>query len=144
MVHTLIISHGELCNGMMDTVKMVAGDDFNAKALPLYPGVTSEEYREQMKKFVEEREDGSGTLIFTDLKGGTPYLSASYLAKNHKICVVTGMNLPLIFGILSEMRETTTLEEISTMVKDPLYQGITSVISGEGGKKREKLSIGKN
>lgn len=35
MVHTLIISHGELCNGMMDTVKMVAGDDFNAKALPL-------------------------------------------------------------------------------------------------------------
>ena len=136
MVHTLIISHGELCNGMMDTVKMVAGDDFNAKALPLYPGVTSEEYREQLKKLVEERED--------DLKGGTPYLSASYLAKNHKICVVTGMNLPLIFGILSEMRETTTLEEISTMVKDPLYQGITSVISGEGGKKREKLSIGKN
>ena len=136
MVHTLIISHGELCNGMMDTVKMVAGDDFNAKALPLYPGVTSEEYREQLKKLVEEREDG--------LKGGTPYLSASYLAKNHKICVVTGMNLPLIFGILSEMRETTTLEEISTMVKDPLYQGITSVISGEGGKKREKLSIGKN
>lgn len=54
------------------------------------------------------------------------------------------MNLPLVFGILSEMCETTTLEEVSTMVKDPLYQGITSVISGEGGKKREKLSIGKN
>lgn len=97
-----------------------------------------------MKKLIEEREDGSGTLIFTDLKGGTPYLSASYLAKDHKICVVTGMNLPLIFGILSEMCETTTLEEISTMVKNPLYQGITSAISGEGGKKREKLSIGKN
>lgn len=36
------------------------------------PGDTSEEYREQLKKLIEEREDGSGTLIFTDLKGGTP------------------------------------------------------------------------
>ena len=116
MVHTLIISHGELCNGMMDTVKMVAGDDFNAKALPLYPGVTSEEYREQLKKLVEERDKNDGPELQLQLQS----IYRAYF--NHPSTFYYDQDAEYI---LNEMGQNYGGEELLTridMLSELLYQ----------------------
>lgn len=144
MVNVILISHGRFCEGLLDSLRMIGGDDFGVKAVPLFPGDTVEAYREKLEYELKEA-SGEGTLVLADIKCGTPYQSAAYLSKTYKMALVTGMNLPMLLSAVLERDETDTLETISARAADNENYGIERTISGEGVKKqRAKLSINKS
>lgn len=62
MVNVVIISHGEFCEGLLSSLKMIAGDTFGVKAVPLIPGEAPESYREKLADTLSsysEKEQGS-------------------------------------------------------------------------------------
>ena len=46
MVNIILISHGVFCEGLLSSLKMIAGDEFGVRAVPLFPGETVDAYRE--------------------------------------------------------------------------------------------------
>lgn len=145
MVGVVIISHGAFCEGLLDTLKMVGGDDFGVKAVPLFPGETVNVYREKLEKVIRESEQGQGVLVLSDIKGGTPYQSAAYLAKDNRMALVTGMNLPMLLTATIERSEDDTLEALAERAADKEKLGVEKTVFGKGERKhRAKLSINKN
>ena len=60
---------------------------------------------------------GDGVLILTDMFGGTPSnISLSFL-EEHRIEVVTGINLPMLIK-LATLTEDKPLDELATFVKE--------------------------
>ena len=138
MVSIILISHGEFCEGLLKSLIMVTGDDYGIKTLALYPGMTADTYREKL-------ENSEGTLILADIVFGTPFQSAAYMSKTHKIGLVSGMNMPMLVAVASERTESSTLKDLIEIATNPDYHGIQGTLFEKGEtKRRGKLSINKD
>ncbi|MGG5318519.1 PTS sugar transporter subunit IIA [Enterococcus sp. AZ072] len=146
MVHVVVISHGAFCEGLLSSLKMISGDTYGVKAVPLIPGEAPESYREKLAKVLSEYENPvAGFIILSDIAGGTPFQSAAYLSKDFKIGLVSGMNMPMLLSLTLAKTEDDTLEDLMKRVTEEECVGIQSKLFGKGEKKqRAKLSVNKN
>ena len=147
MVNIILISHGAFCEGLLDSLKMIAGDTYGVRAVPLIPGESPEAYREKLSLVLDEVHDGSdsGTMILSDIAGGTPYLSAAYLSKTYKIGLISGMNMPMLLTLALERNEDSMLAQMVEKAISSSSIGVKVTLFQEGEKKqRAKLSINKN
>lgn len=146
MVNVVVISHGEFCEGLLSSLKMIAGDTYGVKAVPLIPGEAPESYREKLAEVLSSYEDKeSGFLILSDIAGGTPFQSAAYLSKNFKIGLVSGMNMPMLLSLTLGKTAEDTLDVLVEKATAEDCIGIQGKLFGRGErKKRAKLSINKN
>lgn len=146
MVNVVVISHGEFCEGLLSSLKMIAGDTYGVKAVPLIPGEAPESYREKLAEALVSYEDQEdGFLILADIAGGTPFQSAAYLSKDFKIGLVTGMNMPILLSLTLGKTAEDTLDSLVEKATTEESVGIQSKLFGRGErKKRAKLSINKN
>ncbi|MFV0380914.1 MAG: PTS sugar transporter subunit IIA [Breznakia sp.] len=145
MLKIILISHGGLCNGLLDSLKMVAGDDFGVQTASLLPGMTPESFRKKLKEKLEIIPKENNILVLSDIAGGTPYQSAVYLAKDFNFGLVSGMNLPMLLSLVFEYESKKTISELVAKHSSPEHCGIKGEDFKKGGKKqRAKLSINKN
>ena len=146
MVNVVVISHGEFCVGLVSSLKMIAGDTYGVKAVPLLPGEAPESYREKLKHVLLDYEDqAAGFIILSDISGGTPFQSAAYLSKEFKIGLVSGMNMPMLLSLTLARSDKDSLEELTKKATAEESIGIQSKMFGKGERKqRAKLSVNKN
>lgn len=147
MIQIALISHGAFCEGLIDTLKMVSGDDFGVRTLSLVPGMTPDIFREKLAAILDEcREaDERGTLVLTDIAGGTPFNSAVYLKGQYKMGIVSGVNVPMLMTLAIERTEDDTIESLLEKAQQPLAVGVKTVNSeAKERKSRAKLSAHKN
>jgi mannose/fructose/sorbose-specific phosphotransferase system IIA component len=97
MIGILVTTHGDLCQGMLNSLTMIAGENPNIFALQF------NDFSNYTEKLIEKlnvlTSDYNGVLIFTDIMGGTPFNeSYKYIRENNKssIKIITGVNLPMI------------------------------------------------
>ncbi|MBO0454918.1 PTS sugar transporter subunit IIA [Candidatus Enterococcus murrayae] len=146
MVNLVVISHGAFCEGLLDSLEMIAGDTFGVKAVPLIPGESPESYRKKLAAVLSGFEDKeSGSIIFSDIAGGTPFQSAAYLSKDFKIGLISGMNMPMLLSLALGRTDEDTIETLIEKATTGDCVGIQSRLFGrEERKKRAKLSINKS
>lgn len=146
MIHVVVISHGDFCEGLLSSLKMIAGDTFGVKAVPLVPGESPESYREKLANVLSSyANEDSEFIILSDIGGGTPFQSAAYLSKEFKICLVSGMNMPMLLTLALGRTEEDKLDSLIERATSKDCIGIQSKIFGRGERKqRAKLSINKN
>ena len=126
---------------------MIAGGDYGVRAVALIPGESPETYREKLMEVMKESKDesDSGTLVLSDIAGGTPFQSAAYLSKDFKMGLVSGMNMPMLLSLALEKNEESTLEELVDKATSASSVGVKGTVFKKGEKKqRAKLSINKN
>ncbi len=113
MISILIVSHGEMAAGVLDALQMLTGEQGQVAALGLCESEAPEELVEHIRVEINAMDDGDGVLIAVDLYGATPFNSGArmFLESDHKIEVVTGVNLPMLAEIMVN-RESTSLEEL--------------------------------
>lgn len=147
MVGIVLISHGSFCEGLLDTLQMVAGSDYGIKTVSLLPGESPESYREKLSKVLDENGaiDKNGTIILSDIAGGTPFQSAVYLSKKYNIGLVSGMNLPIVLTLALESSSGKTMEKMIEEATAAPAIGVEVQLFEKGGKtNRAKLSIDKD
>lgn len=147
MVNIVLISHGAFCEGLLQSLKMIAGGDYGVRAVALIPGESPETYREKLADVLRESkdDDNSGTIVLSDIAGGTPYQSAAYLSKDFKMGLVSGMNMPMLLTLALERTDDITLEELVDKATVSSTVGVKGTVFKKGEKKqRAKLSINKN
>jgi len=100
MLGIVLISHGNMADGMIDSAKMLFGEAglTQVRSVSLFPSDSPEALDVKITEALDEVDTGEGAIILVDLLGGTPCNRAAYKCKD--VQVITGMNLPLFVELL--------------------------------------------
>ncbi|KMW19707.1 PTS sugar transporter subunit IIA [Enterocloster citroniae] len=97
MIHILITSHGGMAEGMMQSVKMLVGEQEHLDYVTFGEEMGSDELDELYGEKITSVSPDNQYLVLCDIKGGTPFNVVSrYSFKNEDVAVIYGMNLPIL------------------------------------------------
>ena len=99
MVGIVVISHGDMAKGMLNSASMFFGEQEQLTSVGLYPADSPEDFDAKLTDAIAEVDKGEGVIILADLCGGTPCNRSAYTCSS-TVKVVAGMNLPLLMEIL--------------------------------------------
>jgi fructoselysine and glucoselysine-specific PTS system IIA component len=98
MVTIILVSHGELSQGLKQTATMIIGDSIPIYALSAFRD-EDEPVLKQINRMLRET-DTNNTYILTDILGGSVNNDMMTIIKEHpEIQLITGMNLPLVISL---------------------------------------------
>lgn len=116
MIEIILVSHGNLATGILDSSKMIYGDLENVSCITLSNDGGMEYFNEELAAFLDELEVGTDVLIMADLKSGTPFNVSLVNALERKeklaIEIVSGLNLPMLIESLA-IRDDLSLGELT-------------------------------
>jgi len=107
----LLLSHGRLCEGMMDSLQMLGMDTTKVAAMPLYIDSELDDYTKQLSDLIDALDDGDGVLVITDIVSGTPFNRCCLLYDKKNIEVITGLSLPMVVSAITS-RDMYSLEKL--------------------------------
>ena len=115
MIHILITSHGGMAQGMVQSVKMLVGEQENLDYVTFDEETGQDELDELYADKIKDVSEDNQYLILCDIKGGSPFNVVSrYSFKNDDVAVIYGMNLPiLIEAIVQCGNEGLKLKELA-------------------------------
>ncbi|MBO0459185.1 PTS sugar transporter subunit IIA [Enterococcus hulanensis] len=131
MIGILVLSHGNLSQGVVESGKMIVGTNEKVEYLGLYEGNNIDEFYDQTAEKIKELDDGDGVLVFSDLYGASPFKATAYCVKrlpNTFYRSVSGINFSMFIESVL-LRETMGLEELSEHVMNTGKQGIKELFT---------------
>ena len=109
MRRIVLVSHGELAQGMMSSLEMIAGKQPHVTAMSAYMQ-DSPDITKTLLSMASELGEGDEMVIVTDLLGGSVNNEASQLRTIPNTFVVSGMNLGLVLSLaLSDVKDTVAM-----------------------------------
>lgn len=113
----VIVTHYRLGEEFLQALRLIVPDAPPFEAVSIDPKQSVDEMREAIAAALRRVEGEDGALILTDMFGGTPSnMGLAFLAE-HRIEVVTGLNLPMLIK-LATMTEKKPLEELAAFIKE--------------------------
>jgi mannose/fructose-specific phosphotransferase system component IIA len=89
-----ILTHGRVGEELVNSAQMILGPLKDVYTFPLLTGMSPEEYREQIVKVMDMAPEGS--IIMTDLFGGTTSNIAALLSQKYRVSAVSGVNMAML------------------------------------------------
>jgi PTS system mannose-specific IIA component len=128
LVGIVIVSHGDMADGLVDAARMIAGEQEGIATVSLREMDAVEELVEWVAAAIQKVDSGDGVVILVDLFGGTPFNASARLAMqgDHRIELVSGVNLPMLVE-LAVQRETKGLEQLLDIALQEGTSGIRSL-----------------
>lgn len=115
MIPVLVLTHGNLATELLQAAETIDPSLIgHAAAMSLPWDVDSDEASKTLKKQLRELDQGEGTLILTDMFGGTATNLALAFLKPEKVEIVTGVNLPMLVKLGSLQGRVLSLHELAT------------------------------
>jgi PTS system mannose-specific IIA component len=136
MIQTLILSHGNLAQALVETARTITGGMLDVHALTLDWNGPREDLLARLDVAIDELDEGQGVLVLTDLYGDTPSNLALGLVENGRVEVVTGVNLPMVLRLSCLGTRPADLRGLASWIQDKgrqgirLGSGITSLLAG--------------
>lgn len=116
----ILLSHGRLASGLLNTLQMVFGDVENVTAVELEEGDNPEEYQAEIAKLYEAMPDK--TVFLIDIFGGSPFnqVMQYFLKTGKEIRAVSGMNLGMLMAAVTAREEAggDYIEQITLQGKE--------------------------
>ena len=101
-IGVLIITHSAIGPALQETAtKMLGRCPLLLETLSVTNDGNVELMREQARGMVRDLDRGDGVLVLTDMYGATPSNIAAELQNDGKVCVVAGVNLPMLIRVLN-------------------------------------------
>lgn len=124
MIGLVIIAHGTLAQSLMDAARLVIGRTIEAiRAINIESVPVPEELNGLVADALEEVDQGDGVMIMTDMLGGSPDMSLSFLDPD-RIEVLTGVNLPMVLEALTARRGAEDLKSLAVRVEKRTLESI--------------------
>ena len=115
MIPVLILTHGNLASELLQAAQTIDPNlSGHAAAMSLPWDVDSDEASRSLKRQLRELDQGEGTLVLTDMFGGTATNLALPFLEPEKVEIVTGVNLPMLVKLGSLQGRSMSLEELAT------------------------------
>ena len=113
----VIVTHYRLGEEFLQALRLIVPDAPPFQAVSIDPKQSVDQMREAIADALRRVETGEGVLILTDMFGGTPSNMGLAFLEEHKVEVVTGLNLPMLIK-LATMTEQKPLEELAAFIKE--------------------------
>ena len=137
MIGLVVVTHGRLADEFLKAAEHVVGKQARMVAVCIEEDDDMEERREDILAATQSVEDSEGTIILTDMFGGTPSNLAISIMDRAKVEVVAGVNLPMLIKLAPEQfRSEVDLETAVAAAHEAgkKYINVASwVLSGEKG-----------
>lgn len=102
MYKILLTTHGNMCTGMLDTIKLIIPSVENVTVIPFYTEEPGSEPEKELDAWLAGIGEEDVALVATDILWGSVnqkiHLKASGRSNIH---VVTGVNLPLMLELIA-------------------------------------------
>jgi PTS system mannose-specific IIA component len=99
MIGLVLVTHGRLAVEFVTAMEHVVGAQERIEAICIGPDDDMEARRNDIADAIARVNDGQGTIVLTDLFGGTPSNLAISLMKSEDIEVIAGVNLPMLIRL---------------------------------------------
>jgi len=118
MIGLLLVTHGRLAEELRAAARTIQPEFSRIVAVALEWNQTGEDARERIAQGLAQADKGEGTVILTDMFGGTPTnLTLSFLKKD-QVEIVTGVNLPMVLKCAALQSSGKTLTEVAHLARD--------------------------
>jgi mannose/fructose/sorbose-specific phosphotransferase system IIA component len=125
MIGIVVVTHGELADGIASAVTLIAGPQEQFETVALREGDSIDGLKERIQTAIDKMDTGSGSLVFVDMLGASPSNAAAYLVTDH-VEIIAGVNLPMILEILA-VRGDMALAELAEMAMNAGKESIQSL-----------------
>lgn len=127
MIGLVLVAHAGLAAALKASAEMIVGPIENCSVVEVAPGERADAIMARVVAAVSSSQSG-GTIIMTDLFGGTPSNMAMSFLKDGFVEVVTGVNLPMLMEFCSR-RGRLEVAELAAELQRCGREGI--VVAGE-------------
>lgn len=105
MVAVIIITHNSIGEEMLKTAEQIVGRAMPSVSSIGVPGdIRPEqlaEYADLTRSTIDDMDQGDGILIVTDIVGATPNNLAQYFAEDHRVKIISGLNVSMLIRIIN-------------------------------------------
>jgi PTS system mannose-specific IIA component len=112
----VIVTHYGLGQEFLHALRQIVPAPPDFRVVSIDPAQSVDEMRNAIAKELEAADEGKGVLVLTDMFGGTPSNISLSFMKEHRVEVLTGVNLPMLIK-LATLRDEKPLEELATFIK---------------------------
>jgi mannose PTS system EIIA component len=117
MIGLILVTHGRLADEMVSAMQHVVGRQDAVETVCIEPDDDMEQRRQEIADAIARVDTGEGTIILTDLFGGTPSNLAISLMNAGTIEVIAGINLPMLVR-LAKARTCMSVREAVAAARD--------------------------
>ena len=116
-VGVVVVTHGQLAVELVNAAEAIVGDLEHVEAVSIGWHDDTEQARQEIGDAIARVATDAGTLVLTDMFGGTPSnLAVTFLAPG-RVEVVTGVNLPMLLK-LANLQDVTDLRATARSVRE--------------------------
>ena len=132
MFGIIVGTHGEFANGILESCKMILGENLvnqGVRAVTLKQGEGTESVIAKYNAAIKELGNPKRVLFMNDLRGGTPYNAASIIAvAEENYGIVSGVNLPMLVAMIQDQiaDDGADIKVIMTKAVEAGYEGLNS------------------
>lgn len=114
-VGVVVVTHYRLGEQFLQALDLIVPERPPFAAVSIDPRVPVDEMRRAISEAIATADTGHGVLVLTDMFGGTPSnISLSFL-REHRVEVVTGVNLPMLIK-LATFDDEPPLEDLAKFI----------------------------
>jgi mannose/fructose/sorbose-specific phosphotransferase system IIA component len=123
MIGCIILTHGDLCFSLKNTLEGMIGKQEGCFAISNL-GAGKDQLCSKLMKIITDKGFNEGVVIFVDLFGSSCWQMAKSLAsQDQNVAVLSGVNLPMLVKFFSK-RKTLTFEKLVSLAKEGGEKGI--------------------
>ncbi|MCG8559897.1 MAG: PTS sugar transporter subunit IIA [Hyphomicrobiales bacterium] len=113
MIGLVIVTHGGLANEFRAALEHIVGPQEQVRTISIGPDDDMETRRSEILSAVNAVDTGDGTVLLTDMFGGTPSNLAISVMEEAKVEVIAGVNLPMLIKLASVRGESALQDAIA-------------------------------
>lgn len=130
MISLVLVSHGQLAGDFLRVAEMIAGRQEAVISLGLAEGESPTLFRKRLREAILSLPPYDGTLVLTDLWGGTPCNVALSLTRECSLgidcAVISGLNLAMLLEALAHREKTAAARALAETASRAGNQDIRS------------------
>ncbi|MGB8657141.1 MAG: hypothetical protein WCE90_05085 [Candidatus Zixiibacteriota bacterium] len=127
MVGCIVLTHGDLCYGLKNTLEGIMGKQEGLSVLS-NAGLGREELFSSLHQKISEEDGGDGVIIFVDMFGTSCWQAAQRArleasAKKVRTAVIAGVNLPMLVKFF-ESRDSLSFDQLIPLIIQEGEKGV--------------------
>ena len=135
MIGIIVVTHGNLALELKSAMEHILGVQRNVEIISIKPDDDLEIKKSALEESIKRVNEDNGTIILTDMFGGTPSNLAISFLKIGKVEIISGVNLPMLVKLI-DLRDSNDLQKVARESKESAqkYISIASEILSENNK----------
>ena len=135
MIGIIVVTHGNLALELKSAMEHILGVQRNVEIISIKPDDDLEIKKSALEESIKRVNEDNGTIILTDMFGGTPSNLAISFLEMGKVEIISGVNLPMLVKLIN-LRDSNDLQKVARESKESAqkYISIASEILSENNK----------